>query len=300
MGRNNKKKSNRSKTKSTVVAPILIPVEKKKNVFLKFWNQVTFAWKIAGVIFILASALATYFSIGDHYKTPHEKYVDENLPQGDFETSKIKNGQIAPYTTLDIPPNFKIPKIHIGPSIGGIYVDTVKHKQGLYISINQTLYHCPISGLEKGINLFANSFNNCTGSSLSICLKNDRLFVSTEFKDIETEQIIGVVEYNHWTLYKPNFFNYLPGKNGLEVIDRYHHIVFSVQFFDEGNIVFISGYFISLDNIMIVRNPLLKDSIMNGSNYHFAQNQPTICIPKTANNWKHTAIKYIEQIQSVF
>ncbi len=69
------------------------------------------------------------------------------------------------------------------------------------------------SGLKQGVPIGKGLVNNdyvCANSSSTVASKDDRVYVSAVFKDMETENEIGYMEYNHWTLYKGTFLDYHP------------------------------------------------------------------------------------------
>ncbi len=62
-----------------------------------------------------------------------------------------------------------------------------------------------------------------------MAVKDNRMYVSIEFKDLLKEETVGVIEYNHWKLYKYNLLDFHNDDNRLEVIDKQNNIVFSIR-----------------------------------------------------------------------
>lgn len=184
--------------------------------------------------------------------------------------------------------------------------------------MNDFLFQCSLDDLQKGIKLFSTSLSGCTDTNLTIGVKDERLYVSTVFKDIEKEETVGSIEFNHWKLFKPNLLDFRNGEQKLEVKDKQNRIVFSVRFSKDVDAVFISGYFISSKSILILSSPVertIYDTTVianfmseagitktddNSGPIHLANFKKTICISKTDINWKQNAVEYIEQLTSVF
>ena len=88
--------------------------------------------------------------------------------------------------------------------------------------------------------------------SIRLRIINDKLFVSTEIRDLGDE-LVGVINYNKWSLFKPNLLTYPDTDSSVEVIDRYNNVVFSILF-TAPNSLTIQGYFMKKDRIIVINN----------------------------------------------
>lgn len=77
------------------------------------------------------------------------------------------------------------------------------------------------------------------------------LFLSTSFKDIQNNEIVGTISENHWSLFKPNLLNYQNTDSGLVVIDRGGNIIFKINF-GLLNILNVDGYFVGIKNVAVL------------------------------------------------
>ena len=117
------------------------------------------------------------------------------------------------------------------------------------------MVECKVIDLYTGVNLFAPLFTGCTDSKLILGLKDSRIYVSVEFKDLKKEETIGIIEFNHWKLYKENTFDFDNTDEKLQVKDKQNNIVFSIEYDtkpgDDPQIN-INGYFINPKAVLVV------------------------------------------------
>jgi hypothetical protein len=236
-----------------------------------------------------------YTAIRETYKPQSEKNIEDKFWHGDLKPPKLENTP-KQYTVSELPPIYlKHPIIsNLQPGIKGLYAKGINKKNNISIVLGNLMINCLVSDLYKGVNLFSPSFTNCTDSKLIIGLKDDRLYVSVEFKDLEKEETIGVIEFNHWLLYKDNTLRFNNDDERLEVKDKQNNIVFSIQYViapPNDPIIQINGYFINPYDVLIISDMAVADS--NGVEFNK-------CILKKDLNWKQKAEFKIQNIKSIF
>ena len=281
---NAKKRNNPNKEKITDVQI----TTKKLNFFQRFWKLIT------GIGLLLAIGVSLFFFI-DRYKSPKQKFEEEKLAQGNLNPPILQNFT-KEYTISETPPKFyENPPVNtLYPHIKGIYAKNIKNLQYVNVILGSLAVRCLVSDLYNGVNLFSPAFSNCTDSKLMLGLKDDRLYVSVEFKDLKKEETIGVIEFNHWSLYKDNLLDFNNDDERLEVKDKQNNIVFSIQYFvDMPNDpeIYIRGYFISPYDILVLTDRAIADK--NGVEFNK-------CLLKTDSNWKQKAEFRIQDIKSIF
>jgi hypothetical protein len=79
--------------------------------------------------------------------------------------------------------------------------------------------------------------------NISFKLKNEYLFISSSFRDIKTEQIIGKMDFNHWETKNSGITHYHDGDDNMEIIDANGFVVFNMRY-QYPNTIQINGYFI--------------------------------------------------------
>lgn len=112
----------------------------------------------------------------------------------------------------------------------------------------------PIGKYKQGVDVTPSLIRYTDGQNIAdikLKIMNNKLYVSTEINDIETGEIIGIINYNKWNLYKKNVLTYHDDNNSLEVIDKYNNVVFSI-FFYKPNTIVIQGYFFVKGGITVV------------------------------------------------
>ena len=128
---------------------------------------------------------------------------------------------------------------------------------------------------------------NCPNAKLFLGIKDDRLYVSVKFNDLETGQNIGTIAFNHWKVFLPNLLSYRYDDERLEVRDRQDNIVFSIKYEESNNgkapKIVIGTYLNSEESVLVCTNT------WNAT-----------CVNKKEKGWKKRALKFIETIESVF
>lgn len=265
-----------------------------------------YANRIALIIGVIASIIAIYQFIKDSIKSQKEKYNDETFVKGtlrpSFLTKEIPYNHNS-YTVSESPINFSITNnIKNSPAITGIKLTSPHSKKWVYVQFGAFGFIVKISDLRRGVELFSKNLIDCTSKKIFLGVKDDRLYISTEFKDLQKEETIGVIEFNHWKLYKPNLFDYRNDDKRLEVVDKQNNIVFSINYISKFNGVLISGYFIDERSIVILPTAITETDrsvILNSLKGSDLKNFQT-CIYKKEANWKILAQREISLIHSVY
>jgi hypothetical protein len=266
---------------------------KVKNKLSKFWKVVTGLSIVLGII-------VSYPIIREMFMTQKEKFDKENVIEGDLKPPKVEDLELGErkYTLSEIPPEFKTAPLidSTYPKIKGIYIpsfDTLQTSD-FPVIFGTTIISCKATDFYKGINIFNVLFKDCLDTKFTLGIKENRLYVSTVFKDIQNEQVIGVIEYNHWKLYKSNLLTFQNDDSRLEVRDKQNNVVFSIMYGEldkDARYVIISGYFLNNSSVLIIPNS------KNDHSKHLFEN---FCILKTDSAWKTKAYDRIDSIKSVF
>lgn len=136
--------------------------------------------------------------------------------------------------------------------------------------------------------------------SLLIGVRDSRMYVSTEFNDLQHEDAMGIIEYNHWKLYKGNILEYYDTDSSLEVKDKQGYIVFSIKYFTEHTpnraAVEISGYLIDPNSILIMGNQLMVVDTIGGAHYTDSARR---CFSKDLTDWRRKAEVEIAKIKTI-
>jgi hypothetical protein len=268
--------NNRKKVKKTIP---------RKYSFMVLFNK---SWKVILGIGVLCGIFASLPTIKEIFLTQHEKHIKAHFYEGDIQAPIFKENIKANYSLSESIPNFTIPKVIDNyPLIKGI---PIKKQSYTFVFVSGYIFTCFEQDLHNGIDIFNPLFTPCSSSHLFLAVKDNRLYVSVEFKDLEKEETIGIIEFNHWKLYKENVLDYNdkdPTK--LEVKDKQNNIVFSLKYSDDTNMVWISGYFIGSKSIIVMPNDPYKSKSIN-----------PYCVLKADSNWKKKALEEITLIKSIY
>ena len=136
---------------------------------------------------------------------------------------------------------------------------------------------------------------------LDLIAKDDRLYVSAKFLDLENEFEIGEMNYNCWSLYKENLLDYHYDDEKLEVLDKRGNIVFSIAYENLGDpnstadkYVVIAGYFISPSKLLVLNN---LEYFNKGRHVDDHSHE---LFNKSDTGYKANALKEIRKIRSIF
>jgi hypothetical protein len=279
MGKKHRKKKKKTAFKSPTFSnePISAHPKKRKAGF----------WTITTGIIAIVSLITYRNDIKKLFQSPKEKFEEEKTVQGDLIASDSKS---KGYKILEIPPIFSTEamKNHSYPPVKGIIVPDLKPGGQVYLLVGRMMYIISAEYFYKGIAI-VNPFNNCGYIKLELAAREDRLFISTEFRDLEKEEIMGIIEFNRWKLFKENILTFNNDDDRLEVRDKQNRIAFSIKFGETfRQIVVINGYLIGDSSAMVMRadpgDP--PDTI--------------VCFQKADSNWRNKVKAEANLIKSIF
>ncbi|WP_158991540.1 hypothetical protein [Mucilaginibacter sp. L196] len=251
-GNKNKKRRTTKKNKTATKKPEIqtIKVNPIWSFIKRFWGWIVSFSVVIGLIL-------DYQQIKNMLLSPQKQYEQNYFYKGDLSPEKISDDKTLLYKLSPVPPNFNYVKKNWLPLIPGIAIKFNPDSM-LHIFVGQYNFYCPKTILEKGVSLHLP--NTCdTTSLLSLGVKDDRIYVSVQFDDLQKEETVGYITYNHWTLYRPNMFDFqTDGKRYLQVEDLKNNIIFSIHYWkgvdvvDDG--VFIAGYFLESKSVTVIPN----------------------------------------------
>jgi hypothetical protein len=123
-----------------------------------------------------------------------------------------------------------------------------------------------LENLRRGIGMSPMSLTNCekikNGKdpiNFFIFLEMDRLYVTTNFRELANDEIIGTVNKKHLKVLSGNLFAFSSEDNFFEVLDGQENVVFNMRF-TKPDLLVIQGYFISADCIYVAaENKIYSD-----------------------------------------
>ncbi len=194
---------------------------------LKSFSKKTYAF--LGVISLLIGYILYYDTFSEMFKSEHDKFEDENF----------------------------IPGIFIPPLILTSY-DTV------LVEVGGICEAVPLKSLQQGYYIKPNSIQ-CKGTKetpfdLILYLENSRLYMHCVLKDIQKEEIVGIINCKHWSLFKQNLLNYSHSDTSLEVLDRGGNVIFDLCY-KFPNKIKLKGYFVGKGCIYVITDEGLIISI---------------------------------------
>lgn len=261
---------------------------------IKFISFLKKSWKIIAGLGVVLGIILSISPLHDLFLSPKEKYEKETFVQGDLKAPVFAqrfnlHQKDLPYTISTVPPLFIKTNIRSNePIIRGILIKDYNKNGFAIVGISGYIFSCFRNDLDRGIDIFNPVFSGCgLDTHLILAVKNERMYVSAEFKDLQKEELIGSIEFNHWKLYKPNMLDFNNDDEKLEVKDKQNHIVFSIKYESYG--IYISGYFIGPSSIIVLPNDPKKSKSKN-----------PLCLTKLDPNWKQKALDEISVIQSIF
>src|SRR6185312_7404784 len=215
-----KKRRIYKKTKKTPIKESIqnqkIPIEK-----VPMWRKIwTVNKKVFRIIGIFVTAIVTFIAFKEaihKWITPQQKL---------YEEEKFIKGILVPK-----------------------YIESYKDLNLFYGSFTVSY---PIQEFKNGINITPDLIK-CGGEpmgNIELIIADNKLFVSIEIHDLKDE-LVGVIDYNKWSLFKPNLLTYHETDGSLEVIDRYNNVVLSILFIAP-NTISLQGYFMEKNVIVVV------------------------------------------------
>ncbi|MEO6329523.1 MAG: hypothetical protein ABIO55_11345 [Ginsengibacter sp.] len=130
----------------------------------------------------------------------------------------------------------------------------------IYLDFGKTQLSVSIDQLKAGYKVSPMSIAHCSNnikpgdpSDFIIYLVEDRIYISTNFKDLYDDKIIGSVNKKDWTFLSKNISAVRTDDYSFEVFDRKENVIFAMQFKEPG-IISIQGYFIGEECIYILND----------------------------------------------
>ncbi|MDQ6762651.1 MAG: adenylate/guanylate cyclase domain-containing protein [Bacteroidota bacterium] len=290
----------RSSLKNTNSTNLTLKSQKIYKRKVSIWTQV---WNYLMIFAIIAGIVIAILLLYDRYgKASKEKYVEEKNPQGTLKSPKLsetipKNHSSEQYIVLNQKPSLSLPPIDMGfPKVPGIHIDGLSlksPKDSVLILCGKLPRKIAVEDLYQGIEI-----NFCkNGGSIILVAQNDRLYTSVEFRDIETQLIIGKLSFNHWEIYTGKFSTYKYDDTRFEVFDPEGYIAFSIGYSSNSTLplVAIAGYLNTYEMLTTFVN---STSIIDRDSTELDYFIP--CIDKSSPNWKAEAYSEIKKNQSIF
>jgi hypothetical protein len=216
-------KNHRRKQKAKYVKKSISPVSKSSRIatlitfFGSFYSIIGILVTLSGVI-----GLFTFWpQINDLFASRKEKWKDQTFVRG----------ILIPQSLLSS-------------------TDTINLELGT-VSFRDNVHN-----LKQGIEFKQSRVLGCGSSpvfpfDLRFKIENNRLYFATTFKDIQKEEVVGIIDFRTWSLVKSNLLDYNETDESLEVIDRSGNIIFSLLY-KYPNTISIKGYFVAVDCITVV------------------------------------------------
>lgn len=219
-GKNNRK--NKKKKESQVSTPKISQAaateqstyqpeqnDKPSSVWQQTKRLLSESYAVLGVVIFFLTLYFMKDQIFDLFKSKEEIIEDENFITGMF-----------------------LPEYKLNPSKGiDLYVGT---------NIESIQYNRLKEGYEFKPNAYKMSDDKST-FNIKIKLINNRLFISKEFKDIQKEEYVGRLNYDHWEFFIPNYLRFKQTDSSFEVKDRGNNIMFSSLLSKDG-VLMLQGY----------------------------------------------------------
>ncbi len=300
-----RKKANRIKKNQPLQLQLVEPtqqiIDKPESKFAKFLTKI---WKTALIIFAIMAAVTSIIAIkNEWFKSDKEKADEQTIYQGKLNPPEFSQPNHPTLSQKDEPREFFIDSASFYrnnsndkyPKVLGINLKDATSQSSIYIKFGGNIFNIPTQLFYRGVNVLNPSMYSirnyfCNGGSLILGIKNNRMYVSTEFKALQNEQTMGIIEFNHWKVYKENALEYpLQNDTMFEVRDKQNKIAFAIKYgridnHDENqNGVTINGYFIN-DSCIIISD----------------RSNTILSIPKTEKDWKLQASDPISKIESIF
>ena len=228
--------------------------------------------------------------IRNFFQPPKDKFVTQKPVTVDIHPPKLQPGKldVSSIKLQEQPPVFYTEPFKSNyPAINGIRLRTYDSSGFTVFGIGNTALPFYNPDLERGIEFSIGNQSGCPDHKISLFLKNMKMYVAAEFKDFEKEEVMGVMEYNHWKEYKDNIGDFKNDEFGLEVKDKQGKVAFSICC-GYGNVVYIAGYFINHRSVMVVQN-----------NYQKTKEQFR-CISKKDSDWRKRAEYEVGILKSIF
>jgi hypothetical protein len=222
----------------------------------RFWSWKH--WNRVAIIITIVSAPVLIYSAWQWLKPASVKLKELNEVHGTLNPKPIEHQEDTNLVIRNYP--FKITRPPISespPAMLGILLpsDLVSNPNlKIYLGSN-SIDHAFLGDYFSGVDLNYAPFG-CAISDVKMSLKilANRLFISTSFRDIQTNDLVGTVVYNDWTLYVPNMLRFAQSDSTLEVYDKHGYAITRIKF-KQPNGILIQGYYAGADSAWVLARP---------------------------------------------
>ncbi len=218
--------------------------------------------------------------------------------KSDFEEGDLKPTQLNPSTkqskidsSAEKPPVFStLPVKDSYPKIVGLLLPPAGKTGGYNIYVGSNDYAHSYDELQNPVLIKSNngSDNLPVETLMYLIIHDDKLYISAQFKDIETGQYIADIEFNHWKVYIPNRLTFRNDEHRLEIRDKQNLIVCAISTNNPSpSLIDIGGYFLGIKSIYVRGNK-------------FTGGRLDANISKDSTNWKEQAMIEIQKLKTIF
>jgi len=229
------KKKKRKVHKANNKPVIISKRQPQKSLFWPRVKEIIFSgWGIFGGIVMIIGFLTFFYEMPfkKNFATPHDKYVEQNFVRGILVPKLISDQYLI--------------KFYCGSNMAAYTKESL---------LQGVVYDPNVVGIDEAVPL-----------NISFKLMGDRLYIYSEFKDFDNENVIGTIDSNSYMLKSSNFFNFKSDDRRLEVYDNKNDVVFSIQF-EEPNFIRFRGYVVGKTACLVSTDAGLKIFMKSNPNY---------------------------------
>lgn len=310
MGKKHKLKKRRKKSAAaqsgpppTSQPPIIVNNGGESPKKKKWWQT---GWALLSGIILLAVGVLTYIQLKNEFKSTQEKFTETHIDSGTIKAPQILVNDLQETDTFETESIFTRARTDKFPPVNGIRISEKDTLLGIVFMAGSGMWRVRLSRLKKGVT-FVNltGSQDCYNSKIRLVARDNRLYASAEFRDLQNNNLVGKMDFNRWEVYLDNLLKYKYDDERIEVHDKQGYIIFSLGLFQEnqganGGVV-IRGYFQNPKTIMMMNNSKKVEVVLQGTDGKiYPQAEYYKCISKENPNWKKEAEKYIDKIESIF
>lgn len=240
--------------------------------------------------FIDVIAIAGFFlACHEYIKSDKEKFNSEETIMTYLKPKKITQNialqgadGFSDYIYEGFPNSYDTSKFYMG-DVKGVYIQHYAQRGVFRVfakPLSAVLYK---DSTDKNIDLMSRFLASCTTNPLFMTVKDERVYVKTDVRDINTGQLIGRLLYNKCILYKDNISSWHSTDSCLEVKDKQGYIVLSLRYVPSG--IVLNGYFMDATKILVLNNSSCSDQ--------------EVCFDMREDGWRFKAGTLIQSIPSV-
>lgn len=284
-------------------APVSLPAKG----FTKIFEFVGKKWKVVLGVGAIIGILANIGKIAEYFKSKKDTFEENHIAKGRINAHEISQDYQMESDTFETETIFTRARTGNFPPVNGIrLIDKESSNHEIMFMAGSGMWRVPHGRLKKGIT-FTNLVNStdCNTSKIKLVARNNRLYVSAEFRDLQNNVLVGKMDFNRWEVYLDNLLDYKYDDDRIEVRDKQGYIIFAVGLFQEnqgpnGGIV-IRGYFQNPKTIMMMNNSKTIEVMLKGPDGRLIPSAEYYkCISKEDPAWKSKSEEYIDKIESVF